>query len=133
MTDYSIILFDGHCNLCNRWVDFVIKRDPQKKFRFVAQQSPKGQEILSEKGIESIATNSILLLSNQDIFNQSTAVLNIIRQLQSPVKHLYFFIFIPRFIRDFFYVIIAKNRYRIFGKRAVCRLPNNLEFDRFID
>ena len=132
MPDNSIILFDGYCNLCNRWVDFVIKRDPQKKFRFVAQQSPKGQQLLKERGI-SVSANSILLFRNQQIFNRSTAVLNILRQLQSPIKHIYYFIFIPRFIRDIIYLIIAKNRYRIFGKTEVCRLPNHLEIDRFID
>lgn len=134
MSESSIILFDGHCNLCNRWVDFVIKRDPHHKFKFAAQQSESGQRILKEKGFTSTTvSNTIIIISEGTIFYQSTAVLKIISQLKSPLKHFYFLRFVPRVIRDFVYGIIAKNRYRIFGKRPVCRVPNSSEQGRFIN
>lgn len=132
MSESSIILFDGHCNLCNRWVDFVIKRDPQMKFKFAAQQSEKGRQLLKDKSVNSTSSNSIILIHEQSIFDQSTAVLMIISQLQTPLKYIYFLRFIPRFIRDLFYTIIAKNRYRIFGKREICRVPKPSELNRFI-
>jgi predicted DCC family thiol-disulfide oxidoreductase YuxK len=132
MAETSVILFDGHCVLCNRWVNFVIKRDPQKKFRFGALQSAAAQKLIAEQLSTVRLPDSILLLEKGKLHDKSSAVLRILRQLNSPWRHTYIFIIIPRVLRDIIYTLIARFRYRIFGKNPVCRLASKGEMDLFI-
>jgi predicted DCC family thiol-disulfide oxidoreductase YuxK len=128
-----IILFDGVCNLCNSSVNFIIDRDPKGKFRFAALQSDVGQKLLLENSINATSFDSIVLISEGKIFQKSTAALKIAKELSRPWLVVYYmFIWVPTFIRDFFYNIIAANRYKIFGRSEACRIPTPELKSRFL-
>ena len=118
--DY-IILFDGICNLCNFGVDFVIKRDKEKLFRFVSLQSNEGKKLVTNYKIAK-KTDSVILIRNNDAFVESDAAIEIGKMLPAPWKWASAFRFIPRKIRDMIYRWVARNRYRWFGKRKTCRV-----------
>ncbi|MAT89559.1 MAG: thiol-disulfide oxidoreductase [Flavobacteriaceae bacterium] len=119
----KIILFDGVCNLCNSSVLFVIKRDPGDRFRFTALQEPVGQQYLKQYTIDPSETDSIILISNGKAYTKSSAALNIARYLTGGWPLLYGFMIVPRFIRNWVYDYIAKNRYKWYGKKESCMIP----------
>jgi predicted DCC family thiol-disulfide oxidoreductase YuxK len=125
MNDLShpVILFDGVCNLCNASVQFVIKHDKKRLFRFASLQLPFGAAILKEHNLPADTFNSFILLSDNKIYARSTAALLVAKKLNGIVKLLYAFIIVPKFIRDVVYNIIAKNRYKWFGKQESCWVP----------
>lgn len=118
-----IVLFDGVCNLCNASVNFIIDRDAKAVFKFASLQSDFGQKILNENQLKQADFDSILLLKEDKILKKSDAALEIARNLEGWWKFFYVLKVIPKFIRDFGYDLIAKNRYRIFGKSETCRIP----------
>ena len=120
---FSIILFDGVCNFCNNSINFVMDRDTNGAFKFASLQSDIGQELLKQKGLKTSDFDSIVLLKNSTVYQKSDAALEITRELNGLWSWLYIFKIVPRFIRDFFYNIIARNRYHWFGKTEACRLP----------
>ncbi len=122
---HPVILFDGMCNLCSNVVQFVIKRDKENVFQFASLQSEYGKQLLSQNNLSVTNFNSFLLYYNNKLYYKSTAALMVSKLLGNGMQLLYFFIIIPRFIRDFFYSIIAQNRYKWFGKKAVCWIPEN--------
>jgi len=128
-----IILFDGVCNLCNSSVQFIIKRDKKKRFLFTSLQSDASRDILLQFQLKNSELDSILLIENGKIYQKSDAILKIVRHLDGLWKMSYGFIIIPKFIRDFVYIIIAKNRYRWFGKREVCMIPTKELQMRFLN
>lgn len=133
MNDSSpIILFDGVCNLCNASVQFIIERDPTAVFRFSALQSDFGQSILAKNAVNTEGGDSVILVEGGKIYDRSTAALRIARRLSGGIKFLYVFIIIPRPIRDFVYKLIAKNRYRWFGKQDACWMPTKELKARFL-
>lgn len=119
----NIILFDGVCNLCNRMVLFITKRDRDEKFRFVSLQSDSGRSLLQEAGLSPDNIDTIVYLKNSEHFIRSTAALKILRELGGGWKLLYIFILIPAFIRDPVYNLIAHSRYTLFGKTTSCPIP----------
>ncbi len=128
-----IVLYDGLCNLCNSSVRFIIKRDPEAIFRFVAMQSDVGRALLKRYRAEHISYKTIVYICSGVIYTRSTAALLISRKLKGVCKYLYYFIYIPVPIRDSVYMLISRYRYRIFGKKEVCIIPDNKIKDRFID
>ena len=96
----AIILFDGVCNLCNGWVRFVIRRDPNSTFRFAAQQSPAGQAIIEEHIRGDGELSSVILIEDHAIYLESDAVLRILARLGPPWSWITFFRIIPRRVRD---------------------------------
>jgi predicted DCC family thiol-disulfide oxidoreductase YuxK len=127
-----ILLFDGICNLCNAIVYFVIKRDSRSIIKFAAIQSEKGQLLSKALGIEADKIDSVVYIKNNFVFYKSTAALELLKDLGKIWSLFYIFIFIPKPIRDFMYDIIAKWRYRIFGKRNNCMMPSDEIKQRFI-
>ncbi len=121
----SIILFDGMCNLCSGVVQFVIKKDKKNIFQYASLQSDFGRKTLKEYGAETADYKSFLLYYRGKIYNKSTAALMVAKLLGNGMQLFYILIYIPRFIRDFFYSIIARNRYNWFGKKTVCWMPEN--------
>ncbi len=119
----SIILFDGVCNLCNNSVQFIIKRDKKKRFFYASLQSDAVQSILLQFELKNSDFDSIILIDKGKVYQKSTAILKIIKHLNNAWKLSYIFIIVPKFIRDFIYSIIAKNRYKWFGKRETCMIP----------
>src|SRR5258707_6219589 len=126
-----IILFDGVCNLCSASVQFIIKRDSEKKFRFASLQSVFAKKILVEKQIGD-SGKTILFLKDKKIYFRSDAALEISRELDGLWPVLYFLKIIPRFIRDAVYNFISRNRYRWFGKTDACWLPSPDLSSRFV-
>ena len=133
MTQGPIILFDGVCNLCNSSVLFVIKRDKQKQFRFASLQEKTGESLLKKFDLPSDTFNSFVLIENEKVYTRSTAALRIARRLHGGWNLLYGFMIVPRFIRDAVYNIIARNRYKWFGKRDECMIPTPELIERFLD
>lgn len=128
-----IVLFDGVCNLCNRLVNFVIKRDKKGKFKFAALQSVSGQALLEKLGLSTHDFDTFVLLRSDDkFFVKSKAGLTVLRELGGGWRLLYAFIILPTPIRDFVYNRIARTRYRVFGKRDSCMIPGPEVEKRFI-
>lgn len=133
MQNHHIILFDGVCNFCNFWVNFIIDRDKDDIFKFAALQSEAGQKLLNKFNLKTDDFDTFILIKGGIYFTKSTAALKIAQKLNFPFKVLYYFIFIPKFLRDLIYSIIAKNRYKFFGKTDVCRIPSENEKKKFLD
>ena len=128
----KIILFDGVCNLCNSSVQFIIKRDPESRFRFAALQSPFVQEQLRKFNLPVNQLYSVMLIENGRVFQKSTAALKIALSLGGGWPLLYGFILVPPFMRNWIYDWIAANRFKWFGKRAECMIPTPELKARFI-
>ena len=128
--NHPVILFDGVCNLCNASVMFIIKRDPEGKFRFSSLQSDYSRDLV---GSTSLSMDTILLFEGGVIYKESTAALRIAKQLRGGWKLLCGLIVLPKFLRDAVYRLIARNRYRWFGKRSECMVPTPELRARFLD
>jgi len=123
-SDKKIILFDGICNLCNGAIQFVIKRDTKDTFRYATIQSNIGQKLFTERNIDSAKIDSIILIEpSVAYYIKSDAALKIGRSFGGGYALLSIFSWIPRVLRDGVYDLIAKNRYRWFGKKATCMIP----------
>lgn len=110
-----IILFDGHCKLCNNVVSFISKNDSRRKFCFVPLDSDQATEYLSRYNKKNVNKGSVLLIQDEKIYTKSNAVLHILKCLDGLWPLFYGFIIVPGFIRDPVYDVIAKYRYRWFG------------------
>ena len=133
MVKKPLILFDGVCNLCNRWVQFILKHDHLQQFTFAPLQGNTARHLLANQVLPSNLLNSVILLEQEKMYTGSTAALRIARQLGHPWKLLYGLIIVPAFIRDGVYKIIAANRYAWFGKKESCMLPDAKWKERFLD
>lgn len=132
--DKKIILFDGVCNLCNTSVNFVIQRDHKDIFRYASLQSDIGKQLIKKHQIDHLNLDSILLFDTNDKFYyKSSAALRIARHLSGGYPLLYGLLILPKFIRNWVYDIIAKNRYRWFGKKESCMIPSPELRALFID
>ena len=130
MFKQPVILFDGYCNLCSWWVQFVLRHDRKKHFRFCALQSAAAEKLLT--GFNILEKNkSVVLLSEGKILTKSTAALTIFKKLSGCWSFLYAFIIVPLFIRDAIYDFIAKHRYQLFGKRNQCYAALEEDQERF--
>jgi predicted DCC family thiol-disulfide oxidoreductase YuxK len=132
MASPSILLFDGHCSLCNASVDFVMKRDAKKKLLFAAIQSPAGQHVLKHYGLPTTYLDTLVLVENGNVYFGSTAALRVARLLRRGWPLFYALIILPKGIRDRIYQWIGANRYAWFGQRESCRMPTSAERERFL-
>jgi predicted DCC family thiol-disulfide oxidoreductase YuxK len=130
--NYSLILFDGVCNFCNSSVNFIIKRDKKNIFRFSSLQSETGQKCLSEYNFSHTEFDTIILIEKGELYNRSAAALRIAKSISGIWKLFYIFIIIPRPIRNYFYDLLSRNRYKWFGKRDACRIPSESEKEKFL-
>lgn len=128
-----VVLFDGYCNLCSGSVIFIVKRERGDAFRFASLQSDFAQNLISKLETQENMPDSIVLIENNRIYTRSTAALRIVKRLRRLWPALYIFILIPRFIRDPIYDFVAKNRYRWFGKRSTCFIPDKDMNHKFLD
>ena len=129
----KIILFDGICNHCNSSVQFILKRDKKNQFLFASLQGRTGQEYLRKFNLPADTFNSFLLVEDDHYYTRSTSALRIARALSGGWPLLYAFIIVPRFIRDAVYNLIAKNRYKWFGKQETCWVPTPDLKAKFLD
>ncbi|AKO95107.1 thiol-disulfide oxidoreductase DCC family protein [Priestia filamentosa] len=127
-----LVLFDGVCNMCNHFVQFVIKRDPKGLFKFASLQSNTGSSILNQYGYRK-DLDSIVLIEGDTLYTESTAILHIISNLTGPVRILSLFKIVPKPLSDRVYQFGAKYRYRLFGKQTSCMIPTEEIKSRFLD
>lgn len=127
-----IVIFDGVCHLCQGAVQFIIKRDPQARFVFAPLQSELAQQLLRQYPQLSPDTDSVLLLKNQHCYSYSDAALEIARDLSGFWPYCRLLRLIPKFLRDACYKLLARHRYRLFGKATVCMQPTAELRSRFI-
>jgi predicted DCC family thiol-disulfide oxidoreductase YuxK len=128
-----VLIFDGVCEICNATVDFVLKWEKKPPvILFTANENPPGRALLQQHGQDPEAVTTVFFLENGKLYQRSTAALRLARYLRFPMNLLYGYIIVPRFIRDFVYNIIARNRYRWFGKKDTCRIPSPEEMARFL-
>ncbi len=120
----SVILFDGWCNLCNSSVQFILRFDKKRKFKFASLQSDSAKELEVLTKINSSNSNSIVLILGDKYYLKSSAAVRIAKELSFPINLLYIFILVPPVMRDAIYSLIAKNRYSWFGKRPSCTLQS---------
>ncbi len=133
MNNYShdkIIFFDGVCGLCNGFIDFVIKHDQEKKFKFSPLQSDFAKTTLGSEFTQDLKT--VIVLINKKKFSKSSAVFEVLRELGNLWSVFLIFKFLPTKLNNFFYDLIASNRYSLFGKKETCRIPTPEERSRFI-
>ena len=130
--NHKIILFDGVCNLCNRSVNFIISKDSKDIFRFATLQSDIGMSLMSQHGINTTKTDSVILIDTNEYHERSSAILQIVKDLSGGYALLYFFIIVPKCIRDWGYDYIAKNRYKWYGKKDSCMVPTPELVSKFL-
>ncbi len=121
--EVAVLIYDGYCNLCGAIIRLVKRQDRKSRFEFVPSQSERGGRLLAEAGLKTSGTGTVVLALEDKFYLRSTAALRVFRLLGGGWRLLYGFIIIPRFIRDFVYDIIAKTRYRIFGRSSSCYIP----------
>ncbi|NLG76757.1 MAG: thiol-disulfide oxidoreductase DCC family protein [Xanthomonadaceae bacterium] len=129
----SVIVFDGACVLCSRWVSFVLRHDRRGVFRFAAMQSATGHDLLREHGIDPHDPVSFLLLEQGRAYTDTDAIARVLlnfgflwRSIARSMR------IVPRPMRDASYRWLARNRYRFFGRREVCLVPSASDAERFL-
>jgi len=133
MEETRVVLFDGVCNFCNYWVNFALKRDRKNKLRFTPLQGKTAKQLLPHYNLNPSSLSSVIFIDAGKAWTQSSAAIRICRHLGGGWRLLYGLIIIPKFIRDFFYNIIARNRYKWFGKKESCMVPTPELRERFLE
>lgn len=141
----AVVLFDGVCNFCDGSVNFIIERDRDGYFKFAPLQTETGRALAAKYGLASetavdpakdidvIPIDSVILIEDGEVYTHSTAALRIVRRLGGFWSWLYALVVVPKPVRDFFYKLFARYRYRIFGKKDQCMLPSPSVRARFLD
>ena len=127
-----ILLFDGHCNLCNGWVQFIVQRDSNGTIRFASLQSPAGRRLLEENKIDENYIESLVFFEEEKYSVSSSAALRTLSYMDGWQQHLIFLAVVPRSLRDLVYRFIARNRYKWFGRREQCMIPTTELSKRFL-
>lgn len=129
MDNYPVVFYDGFCGLCDRSVQFTIRHDRKRVFRYAALQSDMAHQTLGDH----IAFDSFVYYENGKAFYRSTAALKVLKKLGGLWSLLYVFILVPAFIRNAVYDFIASNRYKWFGKFDSCKIPTPEQKALFLD
>lgn len=129
-----LYLFDGHCVLCSRFVDFCLLHDGDGQLKFASTQSVLGRRIVEALGLPYDALDrTVLLIEQNKVYSRSTAALQALRHLRSWPRWLEPLLGIPAVLRDPIYDLVARNRHRWFGRRPACYAPTPQTRKRFID
>jgi len=132
MSNQHIIIFDGVCNFCNSSVNFIIKRDQTNLFVFAPVQSPAAQKLIADHNVENIGFDTFILIKNDECLLGTNAAIEIAQGLSGAWYLCRVFKILPRPIRDYFYRLLARNRYSIFGKLETCMLPTKELKNKFL-
>lgn len=114
-----VILYDGFCNLCNFSTRLILKLDRKKQFDFIPLQSPEGQKLTAS--INNLP-DTVILYFNNELYCKSDALIMVASIIGFPLNIVIVLKLIPKVVRDYIYMLIAKNRYRLFGKKDYCQL-----------
>ena len=128
----NLVLFDGVCNLCSAFVQFVIRHDRTAKFRFAAIQSEIGREIFRSHGLDAADLQTFVLISGGRVLVRSDAAIEVASRFGDAWRFVTIFRFVPRMVRDGLYSLVARNRYRWFGRKEVCMIPTPEIKERFV-
>ena len=128
-----VVLFDGVCNLCNGAVQYLIRRDRKNVFRFASLQSEPARALLQGYQFSSGQFDSIIVVKSGRVYERSDAVMILASALGFPWKVMVAGKVLPRLVRDGLYNLIARNRYRIFGRRESCMIPDPALKDKFLE
>jgi predicted DCC family thiol-disulfide oxidoreductase YuxK len=127
-----VMVYDGACNLCHGWVRFALKRDRKERLRFLAAQSPRGQEFLKRNRLPAENFESFYLVENAVILHKSRGFLSMAQYLRWPWPWLALLSILPTRLLDRLYDLIAQNRYRWFGRRELCLIADQAKAARFL-
>jgi predicted DCC family thiol-disulfide oxidoreductase YuxK len=127
-----IWLFDGVCVLCSRSVEFFVRHEREPLTRFIAIQSDEGRRLAVAHGIDPDHPDSFLLIEHGRARAKSDGIIALAHHLRDPWRMIAGFRFLPRPVRDWLYDRVARNRYRVFGKREICIVPSSLLRKRFV-
>ncbi len=130
---HPLLLFDGVCNFCHWAVQFIIARDPDAQFRFASLQSETGREVLRSAGLPGDVTTMILVEPDGRVSSRSSGALRVAMRMGGLWPALGVLLLVPSFLRDPVYELIARNRYRWFGQKDSCPMPDPALADRFLD
>lgn len=131
-TSHPVVLFDGVCNLCNASVQWILQRDPKGIFHFAALQSDTGQRLLRDMGMPTVDFDTVVVVTPEGVLTHSDAPLYIAKRLGGLWGVLSGLSILPKGFRDGVYRWVARNRYRWFGKREECMLPQPGWRERFV-
>jgi len=132
-SDQRIVLYDGVCKLCNGWVNFLLRYDKTRSVRLAAVQTSKGKALLEAAGMSPDEINTIVLLDRGQVYLRAEAIFRVMKEMPWPWRAFSVLRFFPKFISDRCYNLIAKNRYRLFGRFDACQKPQADYPGRFID
>ena len=131
--DGPVLFFDGVCNLCSASVQFIIEHERAPTIRFASLQSALAQRVLPPLGVNPAALESLVFVEDGKASTRSTAAMRIARHFRAPWSYARVFAAVPAFLRDAIYLLIAKNRYRLFGQKDSCWMPTPELKQRFLD
>jgi len=130
MKEKIIVIYDGECGICNHTIQFILNNKPKSHIRFISFQSQIVTPYLKKYDIKDMS--SIVIIEKGRSFKKSTAMLLLVKNLQTSWRHLYYFIVIPKTIRDIVYQLISRNRHRFIKTQHSCRFLSNEEKSFFL-
>ena len=133
VTERRVVLFDNVCNLCSSSVQFILRYNKDQSIKFASVQSDLGHQVLSFYGLRTDTYETMLYIEDGQLYTKSAAALKIVQRLAFPWRFFQVFFIIPKWIRDWLYDQVARNRYKLFGKRDQCYLPDEKVLSRFLD
>ena len=129
----QIVIFDGVCNLCSHSAQFILRHDRLRAFKLATAQSATGRALLIDRSLDPDELETFVLLKQGRIYVRSDAALEIAKELDWPWRALAVLRVIPRMFRDPLYNVVARNRYRWFGKMDQCMVPTEKIRSRFVE
>jgi predicted DCC family thiol-disulfide oxidoreductase YuxK len=136
---HPILLYDGVCGLCNRFVQFILRRDRNAIFRFASLQCALAARILARHGANPTNLDTVYVVVNHELpdeylLSRSEAAVFVLNQLGGPWRPAALLLpLLPKFLRDLGYNVVARHRYRVFGRSEACILPRDQDRSRFLD
>jgi predicted DCC family thiol-disulfide oxidoreductase YuxK len=125
-------LFDGHCMLCSRAVQYHLKHEKNDAVRFVAIQAIEGRALAKSYNLDPDDPDSFLFITNGKAYEKSDAVFQLLKHVGGPARLLSIGAILPRVLRDWLYDRVARNRYAVFGKSETCHVPHPKHQHRFV-
>ena len=128
----GVVIFDGVCNLCSHTVQFIVAHEVSPTLHFASVQSAAGSRLMRQFGLDPEDAKTFVLLEEGLPYVRSEVAIRISRHLRMPWRSLGLVRVVPRFLRDYCYNIVARNRYRWFGRRETCMVPSSAVATRFL-
>ncbi|MFZ5548417.1 MAG: thiol-disulfide oxidoreductase DCC family protein [Pseudomonadota bacterium] len=128
-----IVVFDAQCLLCSAWVQFLLRHDKRRVFRFASMQGATGRALLAREGLPVDGLQTLLLVDGPRTWQHTAAILRVLHGLGWPWRLAWLGALVPAFLRDPLYRWVARHRYRLFGRSATCLRPAADHAERFLD